>query len=136
MTSPPLEASNLASLETRTAELERLLAPLYERVTGREASGAELAACLLASYETQDPRAILEEHIRPFVATHEAALRGVFSAYEDDCRRPKLFAGVSVLMVLERLQNDRFLLQMRWPLGVSTEVYDRMASIWGTPVPR
>lgn len=94
-------------------------------------SDPELLAFLADLYDVP-PSRVWDAHLGPFIEKRRPALRHLFDEHAVWPHARLLDLG-EVLLVLERLENDRLRLLRGWPLSLSS--LDELASAWGTPLP-
>ena len=82
---------------------------------------------LLALYD-RPPRVIWEEHIDPFITENQL---GLTRAYDDHAVLDggEEFDLPELLLILERLENDRLRLSRRWPRDPAA--LERLGDVWG-----
>lgn len=108
----------------------RTLLTHYHHAPARLRDDPELRQALLPLYGKEGER-IWREHVRPFLAERDLALRTIYAehAIDDDFT---LLDTPEALLVLERLEHDRARLRQVWPLDRSD--LERLRDVWGVPV--
>ncbi len=107
---------------------EMSLLPGLERELHRfthRSSDAGLSALILpdvAALYDRPLSAVLQDVVQPWVAGHETELRDLYARYNGDARANPLLFQPEVLLIFERLENDRFNLKRVWPGGFDREL--------------
>lgn len=114
------------------AERARLLACLRSVTPGPAADAAtsEVFDDVLSAYGDLDMSSIwrlVDEYAR----AHDAELRGVLARQQNDRRRPRLLSDPALLLILERLEHNRYALRRSWLPAHDPDELRRLADLWG-----
>lgn len=113
-------------------ERDRLLSHLRRVTPGpaAEAPSSEVLDEVLSAYGELDVTAI-EQLVDEYARAHGAELRGMLERQLHDRRRPRLLSDPALLLILERLEHDRYALRRSWVPSHDPHDLRRLADIWG-----
>jgi hypothetical protein len=113
-------------------ERDRLLS-CVRRVTpgpAAETPTSEVLDEVLSAYGELDIAAIWQL-VDEYARAHSAELQGVLDRQMHDRRRPRLLSDPALLLILERLEHDRYALRRSWVPAHDPQDLRRLADLWG-----
>lgn len=118
------------------AELSRYLELQFESITGRAPEGdPEVSAELATAYPGLSGAEIVRDRLKPFMRSRRRTLSRLYDAYVNDPDAPPIMRCSVSLLVLERLERDRFTLRTSWPAAWDQRALSRLALVWGVAWP-
>lgn len=116
-------------------ERDRLLSCLRRVTPGpaAESPTSEVLDAVLNAYGALELAAIWQL-VDAYARAHGAELQGMLNRQMDDRRRPRLLSDPALLLILERLEHDRYALRQSWVRAHDPQELRRLADLWGVRV--
>src|SRR5262245_51357891 len=113
-------------------EKSRLLARVRSVTPGpaAESPNSDVFDDVLRAYGDLDAETIWQV-VNSYAREHGAELRGLLARQQDDWRRPRLLSDPALLLILERLEHDRYALRRSWLPAHDPRDLRRLADLWG-----
>lgn len=113
-------------------ERDRILACLRSMTPGcaSRASRSDVLDEVLPAYGDLDVDVICGLAAE-YAREHAEELQGLLRRQRDDHRRPWLLSDPALLLVLERLEHDRYTLRRTWAATHNPRDLRRIADLWG-----
>lgn len=95
-----------------------------------ESSTSEVLDEVLSAYGELDVDAIWQLAAE-YAHAHRGELGAILNRQREDRRRPRLLSDPALLLILERLEHDRYALRRSWVPAHDLQDLRRIADLWG-----